>query len=245
MRHGVKLSKKQCLKIDQELKRMSNIPYAPIVGSIQYAVQYTRPHVAYALSVMSRYQACAVEVHWNTVKTILKYLKRTKDIFLIYGDGELILKGYNDASFQSDDDDAKSQSGFVFKLNCGVEVWNNSKEATTADSTMEPEYIAAFEGGLDEKLHPRVGCGPSIAEPVVIFYDNNRVIAQAKEPRSHHRSKHILRLHHLLRDMVSRCDCRMDQVSLAENTADPLTKPMSQISHTQHLDKIGLRSMDD
>ncbi|KAL0355432.1 UNVERIFIED_CONTAM: hypothetical protein Sradi_3990100 [Sesamum radiatum] len=59
------------------------------------------------------------EAHWSAVKRIFKYLKRTKDMFLIYDGGELILKGYSDASFQSDDDDAKSQSGFVFKLNGG------------------------------------------------------------------------------------------------------------------------------
>ncbi|KAL0455143.1 UNVERIFIED_CONTAM: hypothetical protein Slati_0853500 [Sesamum latifolium] len=51
---------------------------------------------------------------------------------------------------------------------------------------------------------------PSIAEPVVIFCDNNGAISQAKKPRSHHRSKHILRRYHLLREMVSRGDCRMD-----------------------------------
>ncbi|KAL0406247.1 UNVERIFIED_CONTAM: Retrovirus-related Pol polyprotein from transposon TNT 1-94 [Sesamum latifolium] len=71
---------------------MSDIPYASAVGSIQYAVQCTRPDVAYALSVTSRYQACAGEAHWSTVKSILKYLRRTKDMFLIYGGGELILK---------------------------------------------------------------------------------------------------------------------------------------------------------
>ncbi|KAL0401863.1 UNVERIFIED_CONTAM: Retrovirus-related Pol polyprotein from transposon TNT 1-94 [Sesamum latifolium] len=120
MRHGIKLSKKQSPKTDEEFKRMSDIPYASAVGSIQYVIQCTRPDVAYALSVTSRYQACAVEAHWSAVKTILKYLKWTKDIFLIYGDGELILEGYSDASFQSDDDDAKSQSDFVFKLNGGV-----------------------------------------------------------------------------------------------------------------------------
>ncbi|KAL0439158.1 UNVERIFIED_CONTAM: putative transposon Ty5-1 protein [Sesamum latifolium] len=107
-------------KTDEELKRMSDIPYASAVGSTQYVVQCTRPDVAYALSVTSRYQACAGEAHWSAVKTILKYLKRTKDMFLIYGGGELILEGYSDASFQSDDDNAKSQLGFVFKLNGGV-----------------------------------------------------------------------------------------------------------------------------
>ncbi|KAL0416842.1 UNVERIFIED_CONTAM: hypothetical protein Slati_3516100 [Sesamum latifolium] len=118
MRHGIKLSMKQSLKTEEELKKMSNIPYASAVGSIQYVVQCTRPDVAYALSVTSRYQACAGEAHWSTVKTILKYLKRTKDIFLIYGGGKLILEGYSDANFQSDDDDTKSQSDF--KLNGGV-----------------------------------------------------------------------------------------------------------------------------
>ncbi|KAL0294920.1 UNVERIFIED_CONTAM: Retrovirus-related Pol polyprotein from transposon TNT 1-94, partial [Sesamum radiatum] len=185
--HGIKLSKKQSPKTDEELKRMSDIPYASAVGSIQYDVQCTRPDVAYALSVTSRYQACAGEVHWGVVKSILKYLKRTKDMFLIYGGGELILEGYSDASFQSDDDDAKSQSGFVFELNGGVVAWKSSKQDTTADST-------------------------TIVEPVVIFCDNNRAIALAKEPRSHHCSKHILRRYHLLREMVKLEIVRIDDL---------------------------------
>ncbi|KAL0445515.1 UNVERIFIED_CONTAM: hypothetical protein Slati_1679400 [Sesamum latifolium] len=173
---------------------MSNIPYASAVGSIQYDVQCTKPDVAYALSVTSIYQACAREAHWSAVKSILKYLKSTKDMFLIYGDGELILKGYSDASFQSDDDDAKSQSGFAFKLNGGVVAWKSSKQDT---KRIPPQKLNTSQ------------------------------------------------LRKLLREMVSRGDCRMDRVSSAENTADPLTKPMSQIAHTQHLDKIGLRSMGD
>ncbi|KAL0294321.1 UNVERIFIED_CONTAM: Retrovirus-related Pol polyprotein from transposon TNT 1-94 [Sesamum radiatum] len=203
MRHGIKLSKKQSPKTDEELKRMSDIPYASAVGSIQYAVQCTRPDVAYALSVTSRYQACAGKAHWDAVKSILKYLKRTKDMFLIYGGGELILKGYSDASFQSHDDDAKSQLGFVFKLNGGVVAWKSTKQDTTVDSTTKAEYIAASEAAKEavwmKNYIQELDVVPSIAEPGVIFCDNNGAIAQAKEPRSHHRSKHILRRYHLLR----------------------------------------------
>ncbi|KAL0406005.1 UNVERIFIED_CONTAM: hypothetical protein Slati_3914400 [Sesamum latifolium] len=71
MRHGVKLSKKQSPKTDEELKRMSNIIYASVVGSIQYAVQCPRPDVAYALSVTSRYQACVGEAHWARSRAFL------------------------------------------------------------------------------------------------------------------------------------------------------------------------------
>ncbi|KAL0445848.1 UNVERIFIED_CONTAM: hypothetical protein Slati_1712700 [Sesamum latifolium] len=102
-------------EIDEELKRMLDVPYASAAGSNQYVVQCTRPDIAYALSVTSRYQACAGEAHWTAIKTILKYLRRTKYMFLLYGGGELILEGYSDASFQWDDDDAKSQSGFVVR----------------------------------------------------------------------------------------------------------------------------------
>ncbi|KAL0367343.1 UNVERIFIED_CONTAM: hypothetical protein Sradi_3624400 [Sesamum radiatum] len=50
------------------------------------------------LCFTSRYQACTGVAHWDAVKSILKYLKRSKDMFLIYGGGELILKGYRNSS---------------------------------------------------------------------------------------------------------------------------------------------------
>ncbi|KAL0285388.1 UNVERIFIED_CONTAM: hypothetical protein Sangu_2781300 [Sesamum angustifolium] len=86
---------------------------------------------------------------------------------------------------------------------------------------------------------------PSITKSVVIFCDKNGAIAQAKEPSSHHHSKHILQQFHLHREMLSRGDVRMDRVSSAENIVDPLTKPVSQMAHTQHLDKMSLRLMGD
>ena len=44
------------------------------------------------------------------IKNILKYMRRTKDVFLIYGNGDLIVSWYTDARFQFDKDDFKSQS---------------------------------------------------------------------------------------------------------------------------------------
>ena len=58
------------------------------------------PDVSYALSMTSRYQSNPGEGHWIIFKNILKYLKRTKDLFLVYGeDRELVVKGYTDTSF--------------------------------------------------------------------------------------------------------------------------------------------------
>ena len=88
---------------------MSKITYASAIESIMYAMISTRPDVSYTLSVTSRYQSDPGESHWTAVKNILKYLRRTKDMFLVYGgEEELIVTGYTDASFQTDKDDSKS-----------------------------------------------------------------------------------------------------------------------------------------
>ncbi|KAL0293368.1 UNVERIFIED_CONTAM: Retrovirus-related Pol polyprotein from transposon TNT 1-94, partial [Sesamum radiatum] len=107
--------------------------------------------------------------------------------------------------FQLDNDDAKSQSGFVFKLNGGVDAWKSSKQATTTYSTTEAEYIAVSQATKEvvwmKNYIQKLGVLPSIAEPVIVFYDNNGAIAQANEPRSYHHSKHIVRCYHLLREV--------------------------------------------
>lgn len=115
MQHGISLSKSQCPTTLDEVKRMSGIRYASAIGSIMYAMLCTRPDVAYALSMTSRYQHNPGECHWTAVKNILKYLRRIKDMFLVYGglDEELSVKCYTDASFQTDRDDSRSQSGYA------------------------------------------------------------------------------------------------------------------------------------
>ncbi|XP_075110465.1 secreted RxLR effector protein 161-like [Nicotiana tabacum] len=128
---------------------MSRIPYASAVRAIMYTMICTRLDVAYALGVTSRYQANPGEEHWKVVKTILKYLRRTKDQFLIYGDSELKLEGYTDASFSSNRDDSKSISAYVFTLNGGAVSWNSSKQATAADSVTEAEYVVASEASKE------------------------------------------------------------------------------------------------
>ena len=59
------------------------------------------------------------------MKCILKYLRRTKDLFLVYGGEELKPQGYTDSSFQLDLDDSRSTSEFLFTLNGGAVSWKN------------------------------------------------------------------------------------------------------------------------
>ena len=76
---NTKQIKTQSLSIEAEIVEMSHIPYASAVGSIMYVMTCTRPDVAFALSMVSRYQGNPGKAHWTAVKNILKYLRRTKD----------------------------------------------------------------------------------------------------------------------------------------------------------------------
>ncbi|KAJ9565233.1 hypothetical protein OSB04_001199 [Centaurea solstitialis] len=184
MQHGIVLSKTQCPVSSQDQDRMKSVPYASAIGSIMYAMLCTRPDVAYSVSVTSRYQQNPGEPHWVAVKNILKYLRRTKDMFLVFGgsEDEISVTGYSDASFQTDRDDYRSQSGVV----------------------------------------------ASVSRPIDIFCDNSGAVAQAKEPREHHKSRHVLRKYHLIREIIGRGDlyalsfCRVLHITCISDCIDPL-----------------------
>ena len=74
----------------------------------------TRPIVYLTMSLARGYNNDPGVDHWAAVKIILK---RTKEIFLGYGgDKEFVVKSYVDASFDTDLDDSKSQSGYILKV---------------------------------------------------------------------------------------------------------------------------------
>ena len=84
-----------------------------------------RPDVNLAVSLVGRYKSNPGMEHWTAVKNILKYLKRTTDMFLVYGgDEELVVKGYVDASFDTDLDDFKSQT----RIRIYIEWWSGHLE---------------------------------------------------------------------------------------------------------------------
>src|SRR4051812_40320199 len=111
---GSKLSVTQCPATTKEREEMSSKPYALAIGSIMYAMLCTRPDVALAVSLTNRCQSNPGMDHWIAVKNVLNYLRRTKDLVLVYGgcEEELAVTGYVDASVCTDPDDSKSQTGY-------------------------------------------------------------------------------------------------------------------------------------
>ncbi|GJY07370.1 hypothetical protein Tco_0374424 [Tanacetum coccineum] len=213
-----------------------------------YAVRCTRPDVAFAQNLCSCFQENLGEIHWTTVKTILKYLRNTKDMVLMYwakpGD-ELKVSSYADASFQTDKDNTKSQTGYVFVLNGGVVDWRSAKQSNTAMSSTEAEYIVAAEASMKAVWIRKFinGLGnvvPSNKRPMEMLCDNEPAIAITNDPGILKGARHFQRKYHYTCEVIQEREIILKKVHIDDNVVDPFTKPMPFNKHFEHALAIGI-----
>nr|GEV79639.1 retrotransposon protein, putative, Ty1-copia subclass [Tanacetum cinerariifolium] len=247
MQEKLKLSKSQGASTPAEMKRMQNVPYASAVGSIMYAVRCTRPDVAFAQNITSRFQQNPGDIHWTTVKNILKYLRNTKDMFLVYGGDlkrELRVSCYTDAGYLTDADDLKSQTGYVFVLNGGAVDWKSTKQSIFATSSAEAKYIAAFDASKEavwvRKFISGLSVVPTIEEPISMYCDNTGAIAIANESEITKGARYFHAKVHYLREVIEFGDIKLEKVSTDDNLADPFTKALAFPKHSEHIKNIGM-----
>ncbi|KAK8926133.1 hypothetical protein KSP39_PZI018401 [Platanthera zijinensis] len=112
---GEKLSAEMCPKTHEDIEDMAKVPYASAVGSLMYAMVCTRPDIAQAVGVLSRYMAKPGKEHWSAVKRVFRYLRGTSDYSICYEGAEtgrvLDVVGHVDSDWGGDLDSRRSTSG--------------------------------------------------------------------------------------------------------------------------------------
>jgi hypothetical protein len=83
-----------------------------------YAMLGTRPDIAFAVSVVSRFAANPTAAHYKAAKRILRYLRGTVNLQLVYRGDLRPLTGYSDADWGGDVDTRRSTS--VLSLGLGL-----------------------------------------------------------------------------------------------------------------------------
>ena len=148
---------------------------------------------------------------------------------------------------EPDKDSHKTTSGSVFTFDGGAIVWRRIKKSCIIDSTMEAEYVAAYEAAKEavwlRKFLKDLEVVPDMDKPLTLYCDNSGAVANSKEPRSHKRGKHIERKYHLIREIVHRGDVAVLKIASENNLADPFTKTLPAKSFEGHLEGLGLRDM--
>ncbi|GJR67013.1 zinc finger, CCHC-type containing protein [Tanacetum coccineum] len=210
-------------------------------------VRCTRPDVAFAQNITSQFQQNPCDLHWTTVKNILKYLRNTKDMFLVYrGDikRELRVSCYTDAGYLTDADDLKSQSGYVFVLNGGAVDWKSAKQSIFATSSAEAEYIAAFDASKEavwvRKFFSGLGVVPTIEKPINMYCDNTGTIAIANESGITKGARHFRAKVHYLCKVIEFGDIKLEKFHTYDNLADPFTKALAFPKHSELTRNIGM-----
>jgi hypothetical protein len=75
-------------------------PYFSAIGALMWLATRTRPDIAFAVNVLARYTSNPTVRHWNGVKRIFRYLKKTSDYGILYQrDTDWDVLGYADAGF--------------------------------------------------------------------------------------------------------------------------------------------------
>ena len=124
---------------------MSKVSYASTIGSLMYVMVCTRPNIAHAMEVMSRFMSRPRKQHWEVVNCILRYLRGSLDTCLYFTGASLKLQGYVDVDFASDIDSRKSAAEFVFTLGGIAIFWASNLQKIVTLSTTEVEYVAQLK----------------------------------------------------------------------------------------------------
>ncbi|XP_073057380.1 secreted RxLR effector protein 161-like [Primulina eburnea] len=127
---------------------MLKVPYSSAAGSIMYGMVCTRPDIAFASSLVSRFMSNPGYKHWLAVKWVLRYLKGSKEAGLNYDNkwkDIQKIEGFVDSDFAGDVDKRRAQTGYVFTVYGNTVSWKSTLQHIVTLSTKEAEYVAATE----------------------------------------------------------------------------------------------------
>ena len=222
-----KLSSRHSPSTDKEKEDMRRVPYASAVGSLMYAMVCTRPDIAYAVGVVSRFLSNPGRQHWEAVKWIMRYLRGTSKLKFTFGSGKPVLIGYTDSDMAGDVDNRKSTSSYLMTFSGGAVSWQSRLQKCVALSTTEAEYIAAAEACKEllwmKHFMQELGFKQ---QHYVVYCDNQSDIHLSKNSTFHARSKHIDVRYHWMRDALNDNLFEIEKIHIDNNGSDMLTKTL-------------------
>ncbi|KAI0996469.1 hypothetical protein K3495_g11711 [Podosphaera aphanis] len=220
------------------------------IGSFLYLAIHTRPDIAFACSAFSRYLSNPSPQHLNGVNRILRYLKGTINLGIMF-DGNHThqrLHGYCDSDWGGDRGTRRSTGGSVFFLTGGVISASAKGQPNVSLSSTEAEYYAYTHCvqemlWIQQVMAQMQYSGKDIVS-IRIYSDSQSSLALGNNPELHQRTKHIDIKHHFIREHLDagRIDARY--VSTHQMAADGLTKSLSPKKHLNFIQLLNLRILE-
>jgi ATP-binding cassette subfamily B (MDR/TAP) protein 1 len=183
---------------------LTSQPYRSLVGELLYLSVCTRPDIAFAVGMLSKFLDKAGEMHWAAAIRVLLYLKGTMTYGLPLGG-----KGNNSSLISYVVTLSTTESEFIALTDVARELlW------------MQPIYVFL---GSDK-----------IQECTIIYEDNLPVINLALNQQTKGRTKHLNVKVKFIAQMLEQKIFKIEKVKSAENIADQMTKAQSKVLFLKH-----------
>lgn len=216
--------------------------YQRLVGRLIY-LSHTRPDIAYAVSVVSRFMHAPSEEHMNAVYRILRYLKTAPGRGLLFAkSNDFEIEGYTDADWAGDQTNRRSTSGYFTFVGGNLVTWRSKKQKVVARSSAEAEFRGMAHGVCELLWVKNIlkDLGFKYQKPMSLHCDNKAAIEIAHNPVQHDRTKHVEVDRHFIKENLDRKIIRFPFVQSEDQLADVLTKAVSGRVFNSSIDKLGM-----
>jgi histone deacetylase 1/2 len=116
--------------------------YRSLVGALQY-LTLTRPDLSFAVNKVCQYLHAPTTSHWSAVKRILRYVKDTVNIGIMFQlSSSTLLSAFLDADWAGSLEDRRSTGRFAIFVGSNLVSWSSRKQETVSRSSTEVEYKA-------------------------------------------------------------------------------------------------------
>ena len=219
--------------------------YPSVIGQMNYLSGTTRPDIFFAVHQCAKYSIYPKQSHKEAVKSIGRYLKKTKDKGLVFTpNGSNGLECYANVDLagawcREDADQVESvlsRTGYIIKFVNFPIVCVSKIQIKIALSITEAEYISLSQimRDLIPLRHIMLEVSSvfgmkfdSCNSCTTTFKDNKGEIELAKEPKYRPRTKHLSIKWHHFREHIKRGTSKTVYVETNEQQADIMTKPLA------------------
>lgn len=217
------------LHTQDELRGADQGQYLQAVGSLMYLMVSTRPDLAYAVGVISRYSSDPRSIHWAAVKRIIRYLAGTLNYGIVLGGNQSapFLEVWTGADYAGDHDTGRSTSGSLIKLRGSPIFWASRRQQAISRSSLEAEFIALSQGCQNLLwIHKRLKQIGHPVPTVPVHVDNQGAVEATKNGTHSERTEHIDIAYKYGRELLQAKIISLSWCPTNNMTADLLTKAL-------------------
>ena len=231
---------------DAQVPPDTPVPYPQLIGTILYIAVKWRPDIAFMTTRLSQFMSCPSKLTWKAAKHVLKYLKGTPTLGLVYEKAEppavlqtthrYAVEVYTDTDHAGERPHFRSTHSYLVYVNRCLVDWGSRLIKVSIPSAPATEAYGAYEGATEALLTHNLltELGLDVHPEVVVWCDCASVL-RAVENLNSKMKRHIGTRLACLQQWVAEHKIQFRKIPGTDNPADIGTKGSIALPLWKHL----------